>query len=112
MQDQQNQHRERLLPHGINSNALMQADTDRLHGLITNLLTAGRMEHKGVKLTLQVDDLSQMISDYLQQKKKTFPPEGRLEWQIEPHLLEKVMGTLRTVGAREWTPGMPLGPAA
>ncbi|HKJ05641.1 MAG TPA: HAMP domain-containing sensor histidine kinase [Geopsychrobacteraceae bacterium] len=68
---------------------LMQEDTDRLNGLITNLLAAGRLEHKSVKLALQVGDLSQMISEYLQQKKKTFPEDGLLSWDIEPQLLVK-----------------------
>lgn len=68
---------------------LMQEDTDRLNGLVTNLLTAGRLEHKGVKLTLQVGDLSQMVTEYLQQKKRAFPENGQLSWDIEPQLLAR-----------------------
>lgn len=68
---------------------LMQEDTDRLNGLITNLLAAGRLEHKGVKLTLQAGDLSQMITDYLQQKKRIFPEDGQLHWDIEPGLISR-----------------------
>lgn len=68
---------------------LMQEDADRLNGLITNLLTAGRLEHKEVQLALRIDDLSQMIDDYLRQKQRMFPDEGHLTWQIEPQLLVK-----------------------
>ncbi|PLX96146.1 MAG: sensor histidine kinase [Desulfuromonas sp.] len=65
---------------------LMQEDTDRLNGLITNLLTAGRLEHKEDRLSLQQDNLSRMITDYLVEKKRTFPGEGSLTWEIEPDL--------------------------
>lgn len=65
---------------------MLQDDTNRLNGLITNLLTAGRLEHKGVKLTLQQGDLAEMVSDYLTQQQQTFPSEGRLSWEIEPEM--------------------------
>ncbi|HEX9777521.1 MAG TPA: HAMP domain-containing sensor histidine kinase [Geopsychrobacteraceae bacterium] len=68
---------------------LMQEDTDRLNGLITNLLATGRLEHKGAKLALQVGDLSQMVSEYLQRQTRAFPVDGRLSWDIEPRLLAK-----------------------
>jgi len=32
--------------------------------------------------------------------------------EIEPEMMERVLGTLRTVEASRWTPGMPIGPAA
>lgn len=69
---------------------LMQEDTERLNGLITNLLAAGRLGHKGAKLALQVGNLSQMVTEYLQQRKKTFPTDGQLVWDIEPQLMVKL----------------------
>ena len=68
---------------------LMQEDTDRLNGLITNLLATGRLEHKGVKLSLQTGDLSQMVTNYLLEKKRAYPEDGQLSWDIEPQLLVK-----------------------
>ncbi len=40
---------------------MMQSDSDRLHGLINNLLAAGRVEHKGARLNLQQSNLSAFI---------------------------------------------------
>ena len=65
---------------------LMRQDADRLNGLITNLLTAGRLEHKGIKLALQSGDLSQMVDSYLTEQQRTFPASGRLHWEIEPQV--------------------------
>jgi len=68
---------------------LMQEDTDRLNGLITNLLAAGRLEHKGVKLSLQPGDLSKMVADYLLLKKVGFPEDGHLKLDIKPRIIVK-----------------------
>ncbi|MCW8894005.1 MAG: HAMP domain-containing histidine kinase, partial [Deltaproteobacteria bacterium] len=66
---------------------MMQGDTERLNGLINNLLTASRIEHKGTKLNLQRGNLSQTIEAYLLQKQKSFPQKGQLNWEIEPDLM-------------------------
>lgn len=68
---------------------LMQGDTERLHGLINNLLTAGQLEHKADTLNLRLSDLSQLLENYLQQQSLSFPPEGQLQWHIEPGLIAK-----------------------
>lgn len=66
---------------------LMKGDTERLHGLISNLLTAGRLEHKDASLNRQRGNLSQLIESYLQQESAAFPQPGRLSWQVEPELI-------------------------
>ncbi len=65
---------------------LMQADSDRLHGLINNLLTAGRLEHRVTKLNLRPGNLSSAIKGYLQEEQQSFPAPGELRWEIEPNL--------------------------
>lgn len=63
--------------------ARMQGDSERLNGLISNLLTASKIEHRGAKLNLQRGDLSQMIEDYLSQEQEKFKKTGTLSWDIE-----------------------------
>ena len=70
--------------------ALMQSDSERLNGLINNLLTAGRIEHKGARLNLQKGNLSRMIEGYLCREQHTFPADGQLEWEIEPGLIARL----------------------
>ncbi len=67
--------------------ARMQGDSERLNGLIDNLLTAGKIEHRGARLNLQQGNLSQMIESYLLREKEKFPEDGTLTWEIEPDLL-------------------------
>ena len=66
---------------------MMQADSRRLEGLINNLLTAGRIEHKKTRLNLQRGNLSEMLSQYLDREQAGFPREGTLERRIEPGLI-------------------------
>ncbi|MFK5927673.1 MAG: HAMP domain-containing sensor histidine kinase [Desulfuromusa sp.] len=62
----------------------MQGDSERLNNLISNLLTAGKIEHRGAKLNLQQGDLSQMIENYLAKEQEKFQIDGDLSWNIEP----------------------------
>ena len=64
----------------------MQGDSERLNGLISNLLTTGKIEHRGAKLNLQRGNLSQVIESYLLREKDKFPEHGTLNWEIEPNL--------------------------
>jgi signal transduction histidine kinase len=66
---------------------MMQGDSVRLHGLINNLLTAGRVEHKGAKLNLQAGNISEYLEEYLTQEMDNFPDEGSLHWDITPGLI-------------------------
>lgn len=65
----------------------MQGDSQRLNGLINNLLTANKVEHKGARLNLQRGNLSEMIEAYLLREKDNFPEGGTLSWDIEPGLI-------------------------
>ena len=67
----------------------MQRDSERLNGLINNLLTANKIEHRGARLNLQRGNLSQMVESYLQREQDKFPPEGSLNWSIEPGLIAR-----------------------
>jgi signal transduction histidine kinase len=64
----------------------MQGDAERLNSLINNLLTAGKIEHRGAELNLQQGNLSKMVESYLLREKEKFPKEGELSWTIEPGL--------------------------
>jgi signal transduction histidine kinase len=64
----------------------MQGDSERLNGLISNLLTAGKLEHRGSKLNLQQGNFSQMVESYLLLAQERFPGTGKLHWEIEPGL--------------------------
>ena len=64
----------------------MQGDCERLNGLINNLLTAGKIEHRGAELNLQQGNLSQMIESYFLREKQKFPKNGELSWEIEADL--------------------------
>ncbi|MCK5913110.1 MAG: HAMP domain-containing histidine kinase [Desulfuromusa sp.] len=65
----------------------MQGDSQRLNGLINNLLTANKIEHKGARLNLQHGNLSQVLETYLLREKMNFPKDGTLNWNIEPELI-------------------------
>ncbi len=65
----------------------MQGDSQRLNGLINNLLTANRIEHKGAKLNLQRGNLSEELETYLLRERANFPTDGTLTWKIEPGLI-------------------------
>ncbi|SDZ81532.1 histidine kinase [Desulfuromusa kysingii] len=64
----------------------MQGDSERLNGLISNLLTANKVEHRGAKLNLQQGNFSQMIEEYLAHEHEKFQEFGDLRWEIEPGL--------------------------
>lgn len=65
---------------------MMQGDCERLDGLISNLLAAGRIEHKGVIINLETADLSQFVEDFLHKAGETFPADGNLSQNITPQL--------------------------
>ncbi|MCK4502564.1 MAG: HAMP domain-containing histidine kinase, partial [Desulfuromonadales bacterium] len=68
----------------------MQLDSDRLDGLINNLLTANKIEHKATRLNLQRADLSQAITNWIERERAGFPEEGTLNWEIEPNLIANI----------------------
>ncbi len=65
---------------------LMQGDTERLNNLISNLLTASKLEHRHTSLNLEPGDFSAALERWLQKKKVIFPTQGKIDWRIEPGL--------------------------
>ena len=68
----------------------MQGDAERLGGLIDNLLTAGRLEHKRETLNRRLENISQALENYLSREQQSFPANGSLSWRIEPELFARV----------------------
>ncbi len=68
----------------------MLEDTDRLRGLIDNLLSANRLDQKGLRLTLRPCDFSAYVADYLEQRRAGFPADGSLELDIEAGLVAPI----------------------
>ncbi len=65
---------------------LMQGDTERLNNLISNLLTASKLEHRDTSFHLEDSDFSATLEGWLEQFYATFPMEGSLDWQLEEGL--------------------------
>ncbi len=64
----------------------MLADADRLHGTIQNLLTASRVEQKGLQLLLRTRDLSALVDAYFREREGFLPEGSRLDLHVEPGL--------------------------
>ena len=64
----------------------MLSDTERLHNLINNLLTANRLEQRGTRLLLQPGDLSELVGNYFRPRQYSLPHAGRMELEIEDGL--------------------------
>lgn len=68
----------------------MLEDTDRLHGLINNLLSANRLDQKGMRLTLRPCDFSSFLSGYFEERRETLPAEASLQLEIEEGLFARI----------------------
>jgi len=64
----------------------MLADTDRLDRLIDNLLTASRLERRGLKLNLRPTDLSAFINGYFRPRQYSLPQAGKMQLAVTPGL--------------------------
>ncbi|MEJ2200192.1 MAG: HAMP domain-containing sensor histidine kinase [Desulfuromonadaceae bacterium] len=62
----------------------MLGDTERLNTLINNLLSAQRLEQKGLKLTLQRENLSEFVTSYFRNHQFSLPKAGKMALQIAP----------------------------
>ncbi len=80
----------------------MLGDTDRLHSLINNLLSASRLEQRGVRFSLRAGDLSALVVSFLE-KRQEFLPEGAvldvaveqgLHVRMDPESLETALRNL------------------
>lgn len=68
----------------------MLGDTDRLGALINNLLSANRLEQRGVKLSLKTVDFSQFVLNYFRPQQYSLPRAGTMEIDIEPGLFARI----------------------
>jgi len=64
----------------------MLGDTARLGTLIDNLLSANRLEQRGLRLDLRPVDLSEFIGSYLRPHQYALPRAGTMELDITPGL--------------------------
>ena len=64
----------------------MLGDTDRLDTLINNLLSAQRLDQKGLKLNLGRENLSECVAKYFRARQFSLPKAGTMRLAIEPDL--------------------------
>jgi signal transduction histidine kinase len=61
----------------------MLADTDRLNNLISNLLMAAKLEHRGRASQYPVIDLSGLVVGFMEQKRSKLPEGGSITIEVE-----------------------------
>jgi len=61
----------------------MLADTDRLNNLISNLLMAAKLEHRGRAPQYPVIDFSEFIGRFMEHKREKLPEGGSLTVEVE-----------------------------
>jgi signal transduction histidine kinase len=64
----------------------MRADTERLATLVDNLLSANRLEHRGLSLSLRTGDFSTFVSNYFRLHQFSLPRAGNMTLEITPEL--------------------------
>lgn len=64
----------------------MLGDTNRLDTLINNLLSAQRLEQRGLKLTLKRENLSECTAGYFRNHQFSLPKAGKMALEIAPGL--------------------------
>ena len=62
----------------------MLGDTTRLGTLIDNLLSANRLEQRGMRLNLQPTDLSDFVTGYFRPHQYSLPRAGTMQLEITP----------------------------
>lgn len=65
----------------------MLSDTERLGGLIDNLLAANRLEQPGTRLQLVLLDFSALLGGYLRPRQYSLPRAGTMSLDIEEGLM-------------------------
>ncbi len=92
----------------------MLADTDRLDALINNLLSANRLEQRGIRLSLKRVDYSEFVLNYFRARQYSLPRAGTMELDIEGGLHAEIEAeSLETVfrnlleNAILYSPGAP-----
>jgi two-component system, OmpR family, phosphate regulon sensor histidine kinase PhoR len=64
----------------------MLSDTDRLDTLINNILSANRLDQRGVKLHLLPGDFSEFTANYFRSRQFSLPKAGVMDLEVEPGL--------------------------
>ncbi|MCP3176810.1 HAMP domain-containing histidine kinase [Desulfuromonas sp. KJ2020] len=64
----------------------MLADTDRLNTLVNNLLSANRLEQRGLKLNLTPCNLSELVTNYFRPQQYALPKAGTMALDIAPEI--------------------------
>ncbi len=64
----------------------MLADTERLDTLVNNLLSANRLEQRGIRLRLKNVDFSTVVSNYFRPQQYSLPKAGTMHLTVEPGL--------------------------
>lgn len=68
----------------------MQADANRLNGLIDNMLSASRIEQKHWRLNLQNVNFSDLVEKYFHARQYELPRAGKMQLKITPGLYARV----------------------
>jgi signal transduction histidine kinase len=61
----------------------MLSDTDRLNNLISNLLMAAKLEHRGRASQYPVIDLSRLVGSFMEEKRSKLPEGGSITIEVE-----------------------------
>jgi two-component system phosphate regulon sensor histidine kinase PhoR len=68
----------------------MLADTERLDTLVNNLLSANRLEQRGIRLSLKTVDFSAVVSNYFRPQQYALPRAGIMHLNVEPGLYARI----------------------
>lgn len=68
----------------------MLADTERLDTLVNNLLSANRLEQRGIRLSLKTVDFSALVSNYFRPNQYSLPRAGTMLIDIETGLFARI----------------------
>lgn len=76
----------------------MLGDTERLDTLVNNLLSANRLDQRGIRLSFKTVDLSTAVSNYFRPMQYSLPKAGTMHLEVEEGLHARVeMESVETV---------------
>ena len=68
----------------------MLADTERLDSLVNNLLSANRLDQRGMRLSLNSIDFSSVVSQYFRPQQYSLPRAGTMRLDVEANLYARI----------------------
>ena len=68
----------------------MLADTERLDTLVNNLLSANRLDQRGLRLSLETLDFSSVVSEYFRPQQYSLPRAGVMRLDVETNLYARI----------------------